>query len=99
MLDSVNIDWNSRVWFDAATEVTHGDTWFAVSAPGPSLPAAAATNTPAEYASRNASSTGSLNGSIPPDTEKLITSTPSRIACSTAAAESDEMQPSIPHTL
>jgi hypothetical protein len=70
-----------------------------VPASGPSLPAEAATNTPAAYASRNASSTGSVYGSVPPEIEKLITWTPSRIARSTAAAESDEKQPSMPQTL
>jgi hypothetical protein len=36
---------------------------------------------------------------VPPEIEKLITLTPSRIACSTAAAESLLKQPSAPHTL
>ena len=76
---------NSRVWVEAATVVTHGDRWLAVPAPGPSLPAEADTKTPAAYASRKASSTGSVNGSVPPEIEKLMTSTPSRIACPTAA--------------
>src|SRR5262245_49713310 len=86
---NVNVDSNARACVEAATVVTQGDRWLAVPAPGPSLPADAATNTPAAYASRNASSTGSLNGVVPPEIEKLITLTPSRIACCTAAAESE----------
>jgi hypothetical protein len=50
--------WRSNV--DAATVVTHGPAWFAVDAPGPSLPAEAFTETPAAYASRKASSTASV---------------------------------------
>ena len=38
---------NARVCVEAATVVTHGDRWLAVEAPGPSLPAEAATKTPA----------------------------------------------------
>jgi hypothetical protein len=38
---------NSRVWVDAATVVTQGDRWSLVEAPGPELPADAATKTPA----------------------------------------------------
>ena len=38
-------------------------------------------------------------GLVPPEIEKLITLTPSRIACSTAAAESESKQPSMPQTL
>ena len=44
---NVSVDWNSRVWVDAPTVVTHGARWLAVPAPGPSLPADAETNTPA----------------------------------------------------
>jgi len=44
---SVSAVANSRVCVDAATVVTHGDRWFAVRAPGPSLPADAETKTPA----------------------------------------------------
>src|SRR3954454_17589791 len=40
-------DSKSRRWVDAATVVTHGPPWPAVAAPGPSLPAEAATKTPA----------------------------------------------------
>ena len=40
-----------------------------------------------------------MNGSVPPEIEKLMTSTPSRIAWATAAAESDEKQPWMPQTL
>src|SRR5688572_5358395 len=88
-LFNVSVDSNALLWVEAATVVTHGDRWSAVLAPGPALPAEAATNTPAWYASRNASSTGSPNGSEPPEIEKLITLTPSRMACCTAAAESE----------
>ena len=63
---TVSVDWNSRVCVDAATVMTHGERCSAVPAPGPLLPAEAATNTPAAYASRNASSTGSLYGFVPP---------------------------------
>jgi hypothetical protein len=44
---SVRVETNVRCCVEAATVVTHGDRWFAVDAPGPSLPAEAATNTPA----------------------------------------------------
>src|SRR5262245_36538853 len=37
-LRSVSVETNSRLWVDAATVVTHGDRWFTVPAPGPSLP-------------------------------------------------------------
>src|SRR5262245_54048948 len=83
----------------AATVVVHGSRCPTVSAPGPSLPAEAATNTPALYASRNAIDTASLYGLFPPPIEKLITLTPSWIAFWTAAAESLEKQPSSPQTL
>src|SRR5262245_35267324 len=96
---TVSVVANSRVCVDAATDVTHGDKWFTVPAPGPSFPADADTKTPAAYASRNASSTGSLNGSVPPDIEKLMTSTPSSMACPTAAAESESKQLCGPQTL
>ena len=64
--------------------VTHGPPWSDVPAPGPELPAEALTEMPAWTASRNASSTGSLYGCAPPEIEKLMTSTPSMIACSMA---------------
>ena len=57
------------------------------------LPADALTEIPALNASRNASSTGSVYGLAPPEIEKLITFTPSRIAWFTAATESDPKQP------
>ena len=96
---SVIVERKVRLWVDAATVVTHGLRWSVVFAPGPELPAEAATKTPAAYASRKASSTGSLYGSLPPEIEKLITLTPSRMARPTAAAESDGKQPSAPQTL
>src|SRR5690606_21440562 len=94
----VSVELNSRVWVEAATVVTHGETWLTVDAPGPLLPAEAATNTPAAYASRNASSTGSVNGLVPPEMEKLMTSTPSSTAWATACAMSEGKQPSGPHS-
>ncbi|GAA3154692.1 hypothetical protein GCM10020001_092980 [Nonomuraea salmonea] len=96
---SLIVVWNVLVCVEAATVVVHGPRWSVVSAPGPELPADAETSTPAAYASRKASSTGSLYGSSPPEIEKLITRTPSRMARATAAAESDGKQPSRPHTL
>ena len=51
------------------------------------------TEIPFAYASRKASSTGSVYGSAPPPTEKLMTSTPSVMACPMAATESDWKQP------
>jgi len=96
---TVNVAWNVRVCVDAATVVVHGETWLAVAAVGPLLPADAATRTPAAYASRKASSTGSVAGFVPPEMEKLITSTPSTMAWPTAAAESVEKQPWMPQTL
>src|SRR5262245_27323508 len=96
---TVSVDENWRSWVDAAVLATHGERWLAVPAPGPSLPADVATNTPAAYASRNASSTGSVNGCSPPEIEKLMTSTPSRIASPTAAAESAAKQPWMPQPL
>ena len=44
-------------------------------------------------ASRNASSTGSVYGWPPPEIEKLMTLTPSGMACWTAATESEVKQP------
>src|SRR5262245_17043045 len=96
---TVSVVANSRVWVEAATEETHGDRWLTVPAPGPSLPADVETKTSAAYASRKASSTGSLNGTVPPEIEKLITLTPSRMARPTAAAESEAKQPWMPQTL
>ncbi len=87
---TVSVESNSRFCVEAATVVTHGDRWSLVDAPGPALPAEAATKTPAAYASRNASSVRSVNGVAPPPTEKFRTLTPSRIDCCTAAAESLE---------
>jgi hypothetical protein len=96
---SVSVDWNVRVCVDAATVVTHGLRWFRRPRAWARVPAEAATNTPAAYASRKDNSTGSVNGSVPPEMEKLSTFAPSRIACCTAAAESESKQPWIPQTL
>src|SRR5688572_18306769 len=65
----VRVDANSRRCVEAATVVTQGERWLAVPAPGPLLPAEVATNTPAAYASRNANSTGSVSGVVPPEIE------------------------------
>src|SRR5688500_1844550 len=43
----VSVEVNARFWVDAATVVTHGERWSVVAAPGPELPAEAATTTPA----------------------------------------------------
>ena len=96
---SVRVDWNARVCVEAPTVITHGARCSVEDAAGPSLPADAATVIPALYASRNANSVGSPNGLVPPPTEKLMTSTPSRIACATAAEESEGKQPASPQTL
>src|SRR5699024_6904874 len=68
---------NARLVLDAPDAAIHGPVWAAVDAPGPELPADAATNTPALVASRKARSTGSCQGLSEPEIEKLITSTPS----------------------
>src|SRR5690242_4773350 len=78
---------------EAPTVVTHGPPCSAVPAPGPLLPAEALTEMPALVASRNASSTGSVYGEAPPPIEKLMTLTPSAIACWTARTESELKQP------
>ena len=56
-------------WVLAPTVVTHGLAWPTVGAPGPRLPAEAATKTPAAVAWRNASSTESVTVSPGPETE------------------------------
>ena len=76
---SVEANWRGPV--EAPTVVTHGPPWSEVDAPGPLLPAEALTEIPALKASRKASSTGSEYGEAPPEIEKLITLTPSWIAC------------------
>ena len=53
-------DANARSEVEAPTVVTHGPAWLAVPPVGPSFPADAFTLIPASYASRNASSTGSV---------------------------------------
>src|SRR4051794_4761179 len=93
------VDWKVRCWVEAATVVTHGPPWSAVPAPGPAFPAEAETKIPAAYASRKASSTGSLYGSAPPEMEKLITRTLSRIARWIASTVSELKQPWMPQIL
>ena len=44
---TVSVDSNARRWVEAPTVVTHGERCSAVEAPGPELPADAATKTPA----------------------------------------------------
>ena len=88
-----SVEANARGPVEAPTVVTHGPPWSLVAAPGPELPADALTEIPAWKASRNASSTGSAYGLPPPEIEKLMTLTPSRIACWTADTLSDEKQP------
>jgi hypothetical protein len=55
-----------------------------VEAAGPLLPADVAMNTPAFAAPRNAYSTASTTVLVAPEMEKLMTSTPSAMASSTA---------------
>src|SRR3954464_15304735 len=86
---SVRVEEHDRADVEAPTVVSQGPAWSEVAAPGPELPAEAFTLMPAVAASRNASSTGSLYALLPPLMEKLMTSTPSRIACWTAATESE----------
>ncbi len=88
-----SVEVKNRGPVEAATVVTHGPPWSVVAAAGPLLPADAFTEMPAWYASRKASSTGSVYGSPPPEIEKLRTLTPSAIACCTAATESELKQP------
>src|SRR5262245_42248790 len=89
---------NAPFHVDAPTVVSHGPPWAAVAAPGPELPAEVLTLMPALNASRNARSTGSVYGFAPPLIEKLITSTPSRIAWLTAFTESELKQPASAQT-
>ena len=59
----------TRSWLTAATDMFHGAVFATVLGPGPLLPAEAATKMPAEYASRNAWSTRSFQGSSRPEIE------------------------------
>ena len=72
----------------AATVVSHGELWATVLAAGPLLPAEVAAKTPASAENRNASSTGSTTNVREPENERLMTSTPSAVAWSIAAAMS-----------
>ncbi len=76
----------------AATVVSHGALWSRVDAPGPSLPAEAETKIPAAAAEKKAALVGSSRKSLPL-IEKLITSTPSRMAASMASRMSPLKQP------
>src|SRR5680860_213369 len=79
----------------AATVVIHGDALSSVEAPGPELPAEAATKMPADAAPRNATSVAeTVVCAAPPPMEKLITSTPSAVAWSIAATRSLVAHPS-----
>ena len=53
----------------AATVVSHGELWATVEAPGPLLPADAATKTLAAAALKNATSTGSTTKLREPEIE------------------------------
>src|SRR3954453_10457868 len=88
-----SVERNSRGPVEAPTVGTHGPPGSEVAAPGPLLPAEALTEIPAFVASRNASSTGSEYGCAPPEIEKLITLTPSWIACAPDRTESELKQP------
>src|SRR3954471_2764371 len=88
-----SVEVNERGPVEAPTVVVHGPPCSAVAAPGPLLPAEALTEIPAFVASRNASSTASVYGLAPPEIEKLITLTPSVMACCTADTESELKQP------
>src|SRR5918995_2838638 len=92
-LPSVSVASEARACVLAATVVSHGPGCATVEAPGPSLPAEAATNTPARAAKRNATSTGSRKLVLEPLIEKLITSTPSATAWSIAAMLSELAHP------
>src|ERR1700758_4999768 len=74
----------------AATVVSHGIALSTVEAPGPALPAAAETNTPAAAALKKAISSGPNWSTLSP-TEKLMTSTPSFTAWLIAATMSTSL--------
>ncbi len=63
---SVTVLVADRSWVPAATVVVHGMPLSTVDAPGPELPAEAATNTPALAALRNASSTALKSSTLSP---------------------------------
>src|SRR3954453_19017649 len=88
-----SVEPNERGPVEAPIVFVHGPPWSEVLAPGPLLPAEALTVIPAFVASRNASSTASVYGEPPPEIEKLITLTPSVMACCTADTESELKQP------
>src|SRR5688500_7881782 len=92
-LPSVSVASAARECVLAATVVSQGLGWATVEAPGPLLPAEAATKTPAFDAKRNATSTGSRKFVLVPLIEKLITSTPSATAWSMAATLSELAHP------
>src|SRR4051812_16796232 len=71
---------NKRSCELAATVVSHGLGWATVETVGPSLPAEAATKTPASSANRNATSFELRKLVVVPPIEKLIASTPSATA-------------------
>ena len=93
------MDVERAVRVDAPTVVTHGPPWSAVPAPGPALPAEALTEIAGGVGVEERQLHGSLNGFAPPEIEKLMTLTPSMIACWTAATESELKQPCSRQTL
>ena len=84
---------SKAAWVLAPTVVSHGLAWSRVVAPGPELPADAATKIPAWVALRKASSSESSSGLGPPPMLKLITSTPSMTAWSMAESMSKLKHP------
>ena len=83
----------------AATVVSHGELCATVLAPGPLLPADAATKTPASAANMKLISTGSLTSSVAPENDRLMTSTPSDTASLMAATMSAVVALAVPSAL
>src|SRR4051812_13635953 len=93
LLPVVSVPSVCRLCVPAATVVSHGPGCSTVLVAGPSLPAEAATNTPASAAYMKAISTASRKLVLEPPIEKLMTSTPSATAWSMAATLSELKQP------
>ena len=77
----VSVDWNARVCVDAATVMTHGERWSVVPAPGPRVAGRGGDGDAGVVGVEERQLDRSVNGLAPPLIEKLMTSTPSRIAC------------------
>lgn len=93
-----------KSWVDAATDVTQGPRWLTLPTGlvtvGLVFPADAATKVPLPTASRNLRSLSLLlHGEVPPEIEKLMTSTPSAIALLMPAAISAPPQLLVAQTL